>query len=121
MKVSKVVKEYITKMVNEKKNEAMNSDPTYSTYQKSQEEYRAKLKAIRQRHEEEIAALQGKYDRVGEERAHDIYWLPHSAELREIRNGYDTAANEALQEILVTLELGGNKGDLERMLKEIHF
>ena len=127
MRVSKTVKEYIEKQV-------------ASKFPKTEIE-------LYQEQQEQIASQMNKeyFDRVAKAKADIIENLAKEYEIREgdiaLRNNYgnvfstfntptamlaNTAKNERqkainskIEDIIVTLELGGTKADLERMLAEI--
>lgn len=127
MRVSKVVREYIEKEVGVKaeiKRQAVHE--TFSAYETEckimQEKVKQAVKAI---NDELLSEVKNKgmsfrryNDRLVEAYQDCIYPAMENEKKKAMREVSDWEKN-AVTEIILTLELGGTKADLERMLKEL--
>lgn len=127
MRVSKVVREYIEKEVGVKaeiKRQAVHE--TFSAYETEckimQEKVKQAVKAI---NDELLSEVKNKgmsfrryNDRLVEACQDCIYPAMENEKKKAMREVSDWEKN-AVTEIILTLELGGTKADLERMLKEL--
>ena len=123
MRVSKVVKEYITKKVNAVYNPRINEIDL--EYRCTKEKINMKLKSLTEQFKEQAKAIVA--DNSDTWNFEQKYWscgvdvYDHEAE-REFRHKKDLLRAERdnkIEEIIVELELGGNKETLEKMLAEI--
>jgi hypothetical protein len=128
MRVSKAVKEYIEKQVNAKypktENE-LNHDNLTDVVNKANEQYH---KLMEQAKEKIVEQLQKEYELstdMIEKRSSYSYspfstWGTKEKELAETdRQNRRVKIYQKVEDIIVTLELGGTKADLEKMLAEI--
>ena len=127
MRVSKVVREYIEKEVSKKANiqrEAVNQ--TYAAYDAECKAMKEKVKAMTQQlNDDLIAELRKKgmvfcryNDKLIDCYPSSIQPAIEDEKKKAMREVSDWEKN-AVTEIILTLELGGTKADLERMLKEL--
>ena len=127
MRVSKTVREYIEKQVASKfpKTEIelyqeqqeqiaskMNQE-YYDRVEKAKAEIIANLAKEYEIHEEEIA-IRNNYGNV-----FSTFNTPTAMKANTAKSERQKAINEKIADIIVTLELGGTKEDLERLLAEI--
>lgn len=127
MRVTKTVKEYIAKQVASKfpkTNIELYQEQQEQTASKMNQEYydrveRAKADIIVELaqeykiHEEEIA-IRNNYGNV-----FSTFNTPTAMEANTAKSERQKTINEKVNDIIVTLELGGTKADLERLLAEI--
>lgn len=127
MRVSKVVREYIEKEVGVKaeiKRQAVHE--TFSAYETECKIMQEKVKqAVKALNDELLSEVKNKgmsfrryNDRLVEARQDCIYPAMENEKKKAMREVSDWEKN-AVTEIILTLELGGTKVDLERMLKEL--
>lgn len=128
MRVSKAVKEYIEKQVRAefpKKEEELQYEKVNRIVNAANNEYHELMAQARQ---EIVKKLVEKYDLTSdmvEEKTNYSYspfgtWKTKEREqANKAERERNTAINETIENIIVTLELGGTKADLERMLAEI--
>ena len=127
MRVSKVVKEHITKRVNAVYNPRINEIDL--DYRGKKEEVIAKIRSFVENAEKEVQAILA--DNCGTWNfapnygknvlSFNSYIGDYDME-REYRNKQDqlrAERDEKIEEIIVELELGGNKETLEKMLAEL--
>jgi hypothetical protein len=129
MKVTKTTKEYIGNKVYEK---AMNSDYMLELKRKAEEaqnQFDADMKAIQEKCEPFIKELADKYPSCTFEsrkpyvsiRGIDTYTLPENVAYREARSEMSKKVHDAVQEIIVEMELGGTKAELMEKLNALEF
>lgn len=127
MRVSKVVREYIEKEVGVKaeiKRQAVHE--TFSAYETECKIMQEKVKqAVKALNDELLSEVKNKgmsfrryNDRLVEAFQDCIYPTMENEKKKAMREVSDWEKN-AVTEIILTLELGGTKADLERMLKEL--
>lgn len=127
MRVSKVVREYIEKEVGVKaeiKRQAVHE--TFSAYETECKIMQEKVKqAVKALNDELLSEVKNKgmsfrryNDRLVEACQDYIYPAMENEKKKAMREVSDWEKN-AVTEIILTLELGGTKADLERMLKEL--
>lgn len=127
MRVSKVVREYIEKEVGVKaeiKRQAVHE--TFSAYETECKIMQEKVKqAVKALNDELLSEVKNKgmsfrryNDRLVEACQDGIYPAMENEKKKAMREVSDWEEN-AVTEIILTLELGGTKADLERMLKEL--
>ena len=123
MRVSKVVKEYITKKVNAVYNPRINEIDL--EYKSAREKVNMKLKSLTEQFKEQSKAIVA--DNCGTWNFEQRYWT-YGTEVcdpeaeKEYRHQKDLLRAERdnkIEEIIVELELGGNKETLEKMLAEL--
>ena len=130
----KAIKDYVTIMVKEIYSEPTEEEKTYSALKKA---INAEIDRLNEKFkpmiEEEIKAfntIHGLDKRTGGIRLrdsyiciYDSYDLESNTEIGqkalEARRARRIKINEAIENIILTLELGGNKADLDRMLNEL--
>lgn len=129
MKVTKTIREYIEKKVYEK---AMNSDSMLKLQRKAEEatnQIYADMKVIEEKYAPFIQELADKYPSCVCEglkpyvniRGFDTWTLPENVAYREARAVMSKKVNEAVQEIIVEMELGGTKAELMEKLNALEF
>lgn len=127
MRVSKVVREYIEKEVGVKaeiKRQAVHE--TFFVYETECKIMREKIEqAVKALNDELLSEAKNKgmgfrryNDRLVEAYQDCIYPAMENEKKKAMREVSDWEKN-AVTEIILTLELGGTKADLERMLKEL--
>ena len=130
----KAIKDYVTIMVKEIYSEPTEEEKTYFALKKA---INAEIDRLNEKFkpmiEEEIKAfntIHGLDKRTGGIRLrdsyiciYDSYDLESNTEIGqkalEARRARRIKINEAIENIILTLELGGNKADLDRMLNEL--
>lgn len=127
MRVSKVVREYIEKEVSKKANiqrEAVKK--TYAAYEAECEAMKEKVKEMTQQlNDDLIAELRRKgmvfcrYNDKLIDCYHSSIQPAMEDEKKKAMHEVSEWEKNAVTEIILTLELGGTKADLERMLKEL--
>lgn len=128
MRVSKVVREYIEKQVANKMPKTENElqlDKVNDIVNKANEEYQ---KLMEQKGKEIVEQLIKEHNLTNEfvdKKSHYSY-SPFSTWGTDVRQKAETdrqnrraETNKKIEDIIVTLELGGTKADLEKMLEEI--
>ena len=134
MRVTKTIKDYVTRMVEEIYSEPTEEEKVYSALK---EAISAEIDRLNEKFKpmikEEIKAfntIHGLDKRTGGIRfrdsyicIYDSYDLESTTEIgqkaQEARRARRIKTNEAIENIILTLELGGNKADLDRMLNEL--
>lgn len=127
MRVSKIVREYIEKEVGIKaeiKRQAVHE--TFSTYETECKIMQEKIKqAVKALNDELLSEVKNKgmsfrryNDQLVEAYPNCIYPTMENEIKKAMREVSDWKEN-TVTEIILTLELGGTKADLERMLKEL--
>lgn len=134
MRVTKAVKEYIEKQVRakieqkylEEKNESKRiRDIKYDIEQRAREAAYEAAKAILEeaaQHTDILEYQEPKYERLNFWGISDCICLKDACYLNSVHKWESRMRDEiqtAVQDIIVTLELGGNKADLDRMLSEL--
>ena len=134
MRATKTIKDYVRRMVEEIYSEPTEEEKAYSALEEAisaevdrlNEKFKPMIK-------EEIKAfntIHGLDKRTGGIRfrdsyicVYDTYDLESTTEIgrkaEEARKARRIKINEAIENIILTLELGGNKADLDRMLNEL--
>lgn len=128
MRVSKVVREYIEKQVNAKypktENE-QNFDKLTDIVSKANEQYHKLMEQAKEKIIEEISKDFNLPTKCVDKKTNYSYspfgtWGTKERELADIdRQNRRVAINQKVEDIIVNLELGGTKADLEKMLSEI--
>lgn len=127
MKVSKTVREYIEKQVaskfpktdielfQEQQEQIANkmNQEYYDRVEKAKAEIIASIAKEYEIHEEEIA-IRNNYGNV-----FSTFNTPTAMKANTAKSDRQKAIKEKIDDIIVTLELGGTKADLEKMLAEI--
>lgn len=128
MRVSKVVREYIEKQVGArypKSENELKAEQVNNCINQANEKYH---KLMEQAKEQIVEQLKQEYALPNEmvEKRSNYSYSPFSLWGTEIRQKADIdnqnrriAINQKIEDIIVTLELGGTKADLEKMLAEI--
>ena len=134
MRVTKTIKDYVTRMVEEIYSEPTEEEKAYSALK---EVVSAEIDRLNEKFKpmikEEIKAfntIHGLDKRTGGIRfrdnyicIYDSYDLASATEIgqkaQEARRARRIKINEAIENIILTLELGGNKADIDRMLSEL--
>ena len=128
MRVSKVVKEYIEKQVNArypKTENELNYDKLSDITNKANEKYHKLMEQAKEKIIEEISKELGLPTKCIDKKTNYSYspfgtWGTKERELADIdRQNRRVEINQKIEDIIVTLELGGTKADLEKMLAEI--
>lgn len=134
MRVTKAVREYIEKQVRAKveqkydweKNEAKRiCDIKNDIAQRAREAAFEAAKVIldeAKKHLDVLEYEEPNYDRISFYGLSDSIRLKDSCYINSVhkwRSRMNDEINEKVQDIIVTLELGGNKADLDRMLSEL--
>ena len=127
MRVSKVVKEHITKKVCEIYNPRINEIDV--DYQVKREELLAKIRSCMERAEEEIKAIIADnceqwnfapyYGRDILSMTHNIGDKDAEYDFRIKKDDLRRERDDKIKNIIVELELGGNKETLEKLLAEL--
>ena len=128
MRVSKVVREYIEKQVNAKypktENE-QNFDKLTDIVSKANEQYHKLMEQAKEKIIEEISKDFNLPTKCVDKKTNYSYspfgtWGTKERELADIdRQNRRVAISHKVEDIIVNLELGGTKADLEKMLSEI--
>ena len=128
MRVSKVVREYIEKQVwakYPKTERELYAEQISELVNKAKEEHRRRLNQMKKDLADEIVAKYGLTEEMGKQdiEYHDYMFLTYNSPI-QCRANTDKenrrkAVNSKIEEIIITLELGGTKADLEKMLSEI--
>ena len=127
MRVSKTVREYIEAQVANKfpKTESeLYYEQTKEIVSKASREYEERLEKAKQEIAEQVAQ---EYGIVEDMAKINLHWCnPYETCGTKVRTQAETdgverrkAINKKINDIIVTLELGGTKADLEKMLAEI--
>lgn len=122
MKISKIVKEYIIDQVNEAKEAAMDSDPIIQEHQAIVKRMQEESSIIHAKHKQEWTELAEKFGTVpGYNDRPDYGRLPMAEAVSTRKRLYREAADDKIKDILLTLELGGTREDLDKMLTNLKF
>ena len=127
MRVSKTVREYIEEQVASKFPKTENElyyEQTQQIVSKASREYEERLAKAKQEIAEQVAQ---EYGIVEDMATINLRWCnPYETCGTKVRTQAETdgierrkAINKKINDIVVTLELGGTKADLEKMLAEI--
>lgn len=135
MKVTKLIREYVEKSVAKampnKKEEADKIQVEYEAMEKDINDYAKKRMAeFAEKHKGEIRGYFSSYEysqfeRVKEQLVRDLnintpsIRTKASDEIRERNKKLAEARKNAIEDILINLELGGTKADLDRMIAEL--
>jgi hypothetical protein len=132
MRVTKTIKEYITKKVNEAYQPKLNEIDLQ--YKCDREKMIMRIKSAVAECEEKIKAIVAdsgdgwsyqpyNYGYHSSEDGYLAFHEPRDKEaevrFRDIKNNLTAEKNEKIEEIIVALELGGNKDTLDEMLKNL--
>lgn len=128
MRVSKTVREYIEKQVANKMPKTENElqyDKVEQTINKANEQFHKLMEQAKEKVVEQLQKEYGLSTDMVMEKSHYSY-SPFGSWNTEIRQKADTdrqnrraKINQKIEDIIVNLELGGTKADLEKMLAEI--
>ena len=128
MRVSKVVREYIEKQVNArypKTENEIKADEIKDIISKANQEMLELIEKAKQEISNQIIKKYGLTEEMGKQdnRYHDYrfdYWnSPIEIKANTDKENRRKAVEKKIEDIIVTLELGGTKADLEKMLAEI--
>lgn len=129
MRVSKVVREYIEKQVNArypKTENEIRAEQVRDLVNKANQEITELIDTAKREIANQIIAEYGLTEEMGkqEEKSYQDYKFNTWNSPIEIKANTDKqnrrqAVNQKIEDIIVTLELGGTKADLEKMLAEI--
>ena len=135
MRVTKTIKDYVARMVREIYSEPTEEEKTYSALDEkiSAEMYKIneKFKPLIEKDMEAFNLANGLNKEEGGLRlidggyicTYNSYRLSYSSELgqrrRKAKEAREKKIDGAIENIILTLELGGNKADLDRMLNEL--
>lgn len=132
MRVTKTIKDYITKRANEAYQSRLNEIDLQ--YKCDREKMIMRIKSAVAECEEKIKAIVAdsgdgwsyqpcKYGYYSSEDGYLSFHEPRDNEaemrFRDIKNNLTAEKNEKIEEIIVALELGGNKDTLDEMLKNL--
>ena len=128
MRVSKTVKDYIEKQVNArypKTENEQNFDKLTDIVSKANEQYHKLMEEAKEKIIEEISKEFNLQTVCIDKKINYSYspfgtWGTKERELADIdRQNRRVEINQKIEDIIVTLELGGTKADLEKILNEI--
>ena len=134
MRVTKTIKDYVTRMVKEIYSEPTEEEKVYSTLKKrlqaEVDRINEKFKPMIEKDIEAFNTIYGLDKRNGGIKFNDTYLctfdsydLWYGTEIgkkaKEAESTRIAKRNEAIENIILTLELGGNRTDLDRMLNEL--
>ena len=128
MRVSKVVREYIEKQVNAKYPKTENelkAEQVKELISKANQEMIDLISKAKKEISNQVITKYGLTEEMGKQDSqyHDYRFYSFNSPI-EIKANTDRenrrkAVNQKIEDIIVTLELGGTKADLEKMLQEI--
>ena len=134
MRVTKTIKDYVTRMVKEIYSEPTEEEKVLKTLEEEidvavyeiNKEFRPiiekRLEEFNMAHnlDKETGGLKFRNEGVCFYNSYDlIYYLEIGKTARRAREAREKKINETIENIILTLELGGNKADLDRMLNEL--
>ena len=128
MRVSKVVREYIEKQVWAKFPKTENeikAEEISKMVSKAREEQRELIKKAKKEIADSIVAKYGLTKEMGSQQSDyqnyefSTWNSPIEMKANTDKENRRKAVNQKIDDIIVTLELGGTKADLEKMLSEI--
>lgn len=134
MRVTKTIKDYVTRMVSEIYSEPTEEEKAYSALKEAisaeVDRLNEKFKPMIKEEIKTFNTIHGLDKRTGGIRfrdsyicIYDSYDLKSTTEIgqkaEEAERARRIKINEAIENIILTLELGGNKADLDRMLNEL--
>ena len=128
MRVSKAVKDYIEKQVNArhpKTENELNFDKLTDIVNDANTQYHKLMEQAKEKIVEELAKEFNLPTKCIDKKTNYSYspfgtWGTKERELADIdRQNRRVEINQKIEDIIVTLELGGTKADLEKMLAEI--
>ena len=134
MRVTKTIKDYVTRMVKEIYNEPTEEEKSLKTLVKeidvAVDNINKEFKPIIEKHLEEFNRAHNLDKKTGGLKFNNeclcisnAYELNYYSEIgktaRRAKEAREKKINEAIENIILTLELGGNKADLDRMLNEL--
>ena len=128
MRVSKTVREYIEKQVwakYPKTERELYAEQISELVNQARKEHNERLEKMKKELADEIVAKYGLTEEMGKQDSsyHDYVFFTYNSPI-QCRANTDKeerrkAVNQKIDDIIVTLELGGTKADLEKMLAEI--
>ena len=128
MRVSKAVKDYIEKQVwakYPKTERELYAEEISSLVNKANKEHKELLAKAKKEIADQIVAKYGLTEQMGTQsnEYHEFIFStwnsPIEIQANTDRENRRKAVNQKIEDIIVTLELGGTKADLEKMLAEI--
>lgn len=134
MRVTRIIKDYVTRMVKEIYSEPTEEEKAYSalkeTLQTEVNKINEKFKPMIEKDIEAFNTVYGLDKRNGGIKFNDTYlctfdtydlWCGTEVgkKAKEAERTRIAKRNEAIENIILTLELGGNRADLDRMLNEL--
>lgn len=130
MRVTKTVREYIEKQIRAKfpkTEEELQYEQNQQIVSKANEEIYKRIARASKEIVAQVGQEYGLTEEIAHNRSNDTYarndWDTYNTKAREQANKAERARHATIQEkiddIIVTLELGGTKADLEKMLAEI--
>ena len=125
MRVTKLVREYIEREVSRKFNEKdLELKQIQESYEKARLQFEKELKKIRTKADVEVEKAIKSCGYVGSREKYveiSTYGItnPYYNELQQRKNELVKIKKDKVDEILITLELGGTRSDLDDMLSKI--
>ena len=134
MRVTKTIKDYVTRMVSEIYSEPTEEEKVFKTLAEeiavTVDEINKEFRPIIEKRLEEFNMAHNLDERTGGLRFRnelicfsDSWELTHYSEIgktvKEAKETREKKIRDAIENIILTLELGGNKADLDRMLNEL--
>ena len=125
MRVTKLVREYIEREVSKKFNEKdLELKQTQESYEKARLQFEKELEKIRTKADAEVEKAIKSCGYVGSREEYveiSTYSItnPYYNELHQRKNKLAKIKKDKVNEILITLELGGTRSDLDDMLSKI--
>ena len=134
MRVTKTIKDYVTRMVKEIYSEPTEEEKVLKTLAEeiavAVDEINKEFRPIIEKRLEEFNMAHNLDERTGGLKFSNVcicfsnsYELTYYSEIgktaRRAREAREKKIEEAIENIILTLELGGNKADLDRMLNEL--
>ena len=134
MRVTKTIKDYVTRMVREIYSEPTEEEKGLKTLVKeidvAVDKINKEFKPIIEKHLEEFNIAHNLNKKTGGLKVSNeclcisnAYELNYYSEIgknaKRAKEAREKKINEAIENIILTLELGGNKADLDRMLNEL--
>ena len=134
MRVTKTIKDYVTRTVKEIYSEPTEEEKAYSALEEeisvAVDEINKEFRPIIEKRLEEFNMAHNLDERTGGLKFRnelicfsDFYELTHYSEIgktaKEAKEAREKKIRDGIDHIILTLELGGNKADLDRMLNEL--
>lgn len=121
MRVTKLIREYVTEEV--KKAYAPKIESVFDEYHKERDYYTDLIKIVVDEAKERIASfLPENYTSTYHDTIishYDIWDKERYYELREAKREIERERDEKIKDVLINLELGATRADLDKMLSEI--